>query len=92
MNIAQHVERAARWLPAHPAIIFEGAHIPYADLAALKIGAIAVSINATFKPAEVKYIVEDSGASMLMTTGDLLSNVPKSATGKILKRVLRAQP
>lgn len=32
MNIAQHVERAAKLFPAHPAVLFEGASIPYADL------------------------------------------------------------
>ena len=32
MNIAQHVERAARFFPGHPAILFEGTTIGYADL------------------------------------------------------------
>src|SRR5438093_3588147 len=32
MNIAQHVERAAKLFPDKPAIIFEGAQLQYADL------------------------------------------------------------
>lgn len=114
MNIAQHVERAARLFPEHPAILFEGASIRYADLntranrlahalkangvrpgdrvalylpnvpefpvcylAILKTGAIAVSINASFKTDEVTYIVNDSGSVVLFTTGDLLPQIPR---------------
>jgi len=32
VNVAQHVERAARFFPDHPAILFEGTQIGYADL------------------------------------------------------------
>ncbi len=32
MNIAHHVERAARWFPEHPAILFEGAALSYREL------------------------------------------------------------
>ncbi len=114
MNVAQHVERAARWFPDHPAILFEDTRIPYRDLdtrasrlanalrghgvrrgdrvalylpnipafavcylAILKVGAIAVSINSIFKSEEVRYILDDSGATVLFTTGDLLPNVPR---------------
>ena len=112
MNIAQTVERAARWFPDHPAILFEGSELSYRELnlranrlanalkangvqrgdrvalylpnipnfavcylAALKAGAIAVSINSIFKSEEVRYIVNDSGSSVLFTVGDLLPNV-----------------
>jgi long-chain acyl-CoA synthetase len=115
VNIAQHVERAARFFPDKPAILFEGAQLRYADLnqranrlanalkansvgrgdrvalylpnipefavcycAILKAGAIAVSINAIFKSEEVRYILDDSGAKALCTTGDLLPNVPQA--------------
>jgi long-chain acyl-CoA synthetase len=115
MNIAQHVERAARFFPDKPAILFEGAQLRYADLnqranrlanalkangvrrgdrvalylpnipefavcycAILKAGAIAVSINAIFKSEEVRFIIEDSGAKALFTTGELLPNVPRA--------------
>lgn len=112
MNIAQHIERAAKFFPDRPAIVFEGAQLQYADLnrqanrlanalrangvrrrdrvalylpnipqfavcycASLKAGAVAVSISSAFKGEEVKYIVNDSGASQLFTTADLLPNV-----------------
>jgi len=94
VNIAQHVERAARFFPGHPAILFEGTTIGYADLnagvnrlasalmahgvkagdrvalylpnapefplcylAALKSGAVVVSINGSLKADEIKYIL-----------------------------------
>lgn len=44
--------------------------------AALKVGAVAVSINAIFKTDEVRYILTDAGARVLFTAGDLLANVP----------------
>ena len=115
MNIAQHIERAAKFFPDKPAIIFEGAQLQYADLneranrlanalrangvrrgdrvalylpnipqfavcycAALKAGAVAVSINSIFKSEEVRYIVNDSGAQLLFTVSDLLPNVPRA--------------
>jgi len=114
MNIARHVERAARFFPDHPAILFEGSELSYRELnlratslaaalrahgvqrgdrvalylpnipnfavcylATLKAGGIAVSINAIFKSEEVKYIVNDSGSSVLFTVGDLLPHVPR---------------
>ena len=117
LNIAQHVERAAKLFPEKPAIIFEGAQLQYADLntranrvanalkangvqrgdrvalylpnipqfavcylAILKVGALAVSINAILKAAEVKYILDDSESKVLFTTGDLLPNL-KDLTG-----------
>jgi len=114
VNIAQHVERAARFFPGHPAILFEGTTIGYADLnagvnrlasalmahgvkagdrvalylpnapefplcylAALKSGAVVVSINGSLKADEIKYILNDSGSRMLFTMGDLLPNIPR---------------
>lgn len=111
MNVAQHVERAARLFPGHPAILFEGASIAYADLnaratrlanalvahgvrpgdrvalylpnvpefavcylGALKTGAVAVSINPSFKSEEARHVLNDSGAAVLFTAGDLLAN------------------
>jgi long-chain acyl-CoA synthetase len=52
-------------------------------VAALKAGAVAVSINAIFKSEEVRFIVDDSGARVLFTTGDLLANVPRDAGGAL---------
>jgi long-chain acyl-CoA synthetase len=112
MNIAQHVERAARWFPEHPAVLFDGGALAYRELdaratrlanaltaqgigrgdrvalylpnipefavcylAILKAGGVAVSINAIFKTDEVKYILNDSGARVLFTAGDLVPMV-----------------
>jgi long-chain acyl-CoA synthetase len=114
MNIAHHVERAARKAPNHPAILFEGKPLSYgvldlcsaaladalrqrgvargdrvalylpnipafalAYVAALKAGAIAVSINSIFKSEEVSFILEDSTPKVLFTTAELLPNVAR---------------
>src|SRR5438067_321366 len=111
MNIAQHVERAAKFFPDRPAILFQGATLTYGALntranrlanalraqgiergdrvglylpnipefavcylAALKAGAVAVSLNSLLKSDEVKYIANDSGLVALFTVGDLLPN------------------
>ncbi|RPJ14771.1 MAG: long-chain fatty acid--CoA ligase [Deltaproteobacteria bacterium] len=113
MNISQNVERAAKFFPEKPAIVFEGTQISYADLnarvnrlsnglkangvgrgacvalylpnipefaicylAAVRVGAIAVSINSMYKSEELKYIVNDSECVLIFTTGDLLPNIP----------------
>ena len=115
MNISQNVERAAKFFPDKPAIVFEGTRISYADLnarvnrlanalkantvgretcvalylpnipefvicylAAVRVGAIAVSINSMYKSEELKYILNDSGCVLIFTTGDLLPNIPLS--------------
>ena len=62
-------DRVALYLPNGPEFA-----ITY--LAALRIGAIAVSINAMFKREEVRHILADSGAKVLFTTSDLLVYVP----------------
>jgi long-chain acyl-CoA synthetase len=115
MNISQHVERAAKFFPDKPAVLFEGASLTYKDLntrinrlanaltangvgpgqcvalylpnsppfvisylATVRIGAIALSINSMYKAEELKYILNDSGSVLVITTGELLSNVPLS--------------
>ena len=120
MNIAEHVERAARKTPKHPAIRFEGKTVSYAVLnacagalatalkskgvrrgdrvalylpnipafalayiAALKAGAIAVSINSIFKSEETRFILEDSGAKVVFTVAELLPNLPHAACRSI---------
>ena len=40
--------------------------------ATLKTGAIAVSVNPMLKSYELKYILNDSGAVLLFTVGELL--------------------
>jgi len=127
VNVAQHVERGARWFSDHPAILFEGRALSYRDLderagrlagalrahgtgrgdrvalylpnipdfavcylAALKVGAVVVSINALFKSDEVAYVLNDSGAGVLFTTGDLLPGVP-AAPCPALRHVVVAE-
>lgn len=64
-------DRVAIYLPNSPdfAIVY---------LAILKVGAIAVSINALFKRDEVQHILEDASASILVTTRDLIHNIAPS--------------
>lgn len=47
-------------------------------LATLKVGAIAVSVNALYKSEELKYILNDSGTVAIFTLGDLVPNVPRA--------------
>jgi long-chain acyl-CoA synthetase len=76
----QKGDRVALYLPNIPAFI-------YCYLATLKIGAIAVSVNPMLKREELKYILDDSGAALLCTVGDLLPNV-KTSELKTLQHVL----
>jgi long-chain acyl-CoA synthetase len=62
-------DRVALYLPNGPEFVI-------AYLAAVRIGAIAVSINAMFKREEVQHILTDSGAKVLFTLSDLLVYVP----------------
>lgn len=115
MNIAQNVDRAARFFPDKAAILFEGDRLTYSALnaqvnrvanalsaqgvtkgdrvalylpnipafvicylASVRIGAIAVSVNAMLKAEELDYILNDAGAVLLFTTEDLLPNVDRS--------------
>jgi long-chain acyl-CoA synthetase len=65
-------ERVALYLPNIPAFAL-------AYLAVLKIGAVAVSVNAIFKSDEVTYILQDSGATVVFTTAELAANVSRDA-------------
>ncbi|HQR51707.1 MAG TPA: AMP-binding protein [Burkholderiales bacterium] len=114
MNIARHVARAARTIPHHPAIIFEGESVDYATLdahaarlarsliaagarprdrialylpnipafalaylAVQRAGGVAVSLNPTLTRDEVKFILDDCGACIVFTVGELVGNVPQ---------------
>jgi len=70
-NGVQGGDRIALYLPNIP-------NFAICYVAALKAGAVAVSINSIFKSEEVKYIVNDSGATILFTVGELLHNVPRA--------------
>lgn len=61
-------DRVALFLPNIPEFVF-------GYYAVQKIGAIAVSVNAMLKRHEVKYIVNDAGASVMLTTASLRQEV-----------------
>ena len=61
-------DRIALYLPNIPAFVL-------AYLASLKLGAIAVSVNAIFKAEEVAYILKDSNPRIVFTTAELAPNV-----------------
>lgn len=63
-------DRIALYLPNIPEFI-----VCY--LAALKIGAIAISVNPMLKSEELKYIINDSGSILLCTVGELMLNVKR---------------
>jgi long-chain acyl-CoA synthetase len=73
-------DRVALYLPNIPEFVF-------CYFAALKIGAISVSVNPMLKSEELKYILNDSGTVLLCTAGELLPNV-KREDYKALKHVL----
>jgi long-chain acyl-CoA synthetase len=56
-------------------------------LAAVRIGAIALSINSMYKSEELDYILNDSGTVLIATTGELLPNIPL-ASCPTLKQVV----
>ncbi|MFP4573515.1 MAG: class I adenylate-forming enzyme family protein [Desulfobacterales bacterium] len=47
--------------------------------AAIKAGAVAVPVNTVYSPTEIAYIINDSGASILVTTADLYPKVQETA-------------
>lgn len=63
-------ERVALYLPNVP----EFATVYYA---AQKLGAVPVTINAILKTEEVRYLLDDSGASAVFTMGELARYVPQ---------------
>lgn len=66
-------DRVALYLPNIP-------EFAYVYLGILKVGAIAVSVNAILKSDEVAFILNDSGARLLFTTRTLLVNVTEESS------------
>jgi long-chain acyl-CoA synthetase len=64
-------DRVALYLPNVPAF-------PLVYLAVQRVGGIAVSLNPTLTTEEVQYILDDSGARVVFTVGDLVRNVPRA--------------
>lgn len=67
MGVAEG-DRVALFLPNIP-------EFPIAYLAAQKVGAVAVSVNVMLTTGELRYILQDSGASVLFTTAALWPQV-----------------
>lgn len=69
-------DRVALFLPNLPAFVI-------AYLGALKIGAIAVSLNATQTKEEIAFALGDSGAEVAVTTRDLRERIPMGAVRRV---------
>ncbi|MBE9190500.1 long-chain fatty acid--CoA ligase [Gloeocapsopsis crepidinum LEGE 06123] len=76
-------DRIALFLPNIPEFII-------AYLGIVKIGAVAVSLNAMLKSTEVSFILNDSGAKAIVTTAELVENVPEADLPE-LKHILIAE-
>lgn len=76
-------DRIAIFLPNIPEFII-------AYLAIQKIGGIAVSVNVMLKEEEVRYVLNDSEAKIVFTTGELRENVKKENL-QHLKHVIIAE-
>ncbi len=62
-------DRVAIYLPNIP-------EFPVAYFGIQAIGAISVSINSVFKTEEVRFLLDDSGARVVVTTAELIGFVP----------------
>lgn len=78
-------DRIALFLPNVP----EFALVYYA---AQQLGAVPVSINATFRLAEVEYLLNDSGARVVFTTSDLAQFVARERCPSVEHIVLVDAP
>jgi long-chain acyl-CoA synthetase len=77
----QRGERVALFLPNHPEFV-----VSY--YAAAGLGAIAVSLNVMLKHDEVKFILNDCEAKILITSSRLLDQVPDVNETPSLKKIL----
>ncbi len=65
-------DRVVLWLPNSTAFVI-------AYLALQKLGAIAVTVDSALKPREIAFILEDSGAKLLLTTTALYTTLDRRA-------------
>jgi long-chain acyl-CoA synthetase len=77
-------DRVALFLPNIPEFV-----ISY--LGILKSGAVVVSLNVMLKSGEVKFILNDCTAKVLITTESLIKNVPDDSELPDLKHILIAE-
>jgi len=65
----------------------------YAWFGLMKIGAIMVPINTQFKPDEIKYIINNSEANTIITTGSFQETVIKMKNDMpLLKNIIVSEP
>lgn len=64
----QRADRVALWLPNTAAFVI-------AYLGCQKLGAVAVTVNNTLKASELQFILNDSGARLLLTTAALYADL-----------------
>jgi long-chain acyl-CoA synthetase len=76
-------DRVALFLPNWPEFIT-------AYYAVVRLGAIAVSLNVMLKHDEVKFILNDSESSILITANNLMEQVPDAQEAPSLKKILCA--
>ena len=76
-------DRVALFLPNKPDFI-----VSY--YAVVRLGAIAVSLNVMLKPEEMKVILQDCAAKLLITTNQLLDQVPVAREIPSVKKILCA--
>jgi long-chain acyl-CoA synthetase len=74
-------DRVALFLPNRPEFV-----ISY--YAAMAVGAIAVSLNVMLKHDEVKFILNDSEAKVLITSSQLLDQVPNAPETPSVKKIV----
>ncbi len=74
-------DRVALFLPNRPEFL-----ISY--YAVVRLGAIAVSLNIMFKRDEIKFILNDSEAKALITSPQLLEQVPDASDTPALKTIV----
>ena len=64
---------------------------PLVYLAVQRVGGIAVSLNPTLTTEEVQYILDDSGARVVFTVGDLVRNIPRGRDAQPWRTSSRAR-
>lgn len=79
-------DKAAMLIPNRPEFI-------YAWFGLMKIGAVMIPINTQFKPDEIKYILNNSEANTIITTGMFQETVLKIKSGApFLKHIIVIEP
>ena len=77
-------ERVALHLPNRPAFVL-------AYYAALKAGLVPLSLNITYKPDELAYIIDNAAAAMLITDDGVDANLPSRARIPSVRHLLHAK-